>query len=87
MSALPEKFNPWNIDHLPVVKFFTRLDLNQILRFLNGRNILTACRLMKANVTTGPESHSYPGRYSDRFRDAYFASRLRAWVAARRAAA
>ncbi|XPS88610.1 uncharacterized protein Dvar_66290 [Desulfosarcina variabilis str. Montpellier] len=36
ISALREKFNPRNINHMPVVKFFGRLDLNQIFLFLDG---------------------------------------------------
>jgi hypothetical protein len=45
MSALRQKFNPRNINHMPVedpepligaVKFFARLDLEQICLFLDG---------------------------------------------------
>ena len=50
MANLPDigvarKFNPWNINHMPVedpepligaVKFFMRLDLEQIILFLDG---------------------------------------------------
>jgi hypothetical protein len=33
---LREKFNPRNINHMPPVKFFARLDLDQIFRFFDG---------------------------------------------------
>jgi hypothetical protein len=33
---LREKFNPRNINHMPPVKFFPRLDLDQIFLFLDG---------------------------------------------------
>jgi len=36
ISALREKFNPRNINHIPAVKFFARLDLDQIDLFLDG---------------------------------------------------
>jgi hypothetical protein len=36
ISALREKFNPQNINHMPPVKFFVRLDLDQICLFLDG---------------------------------------------------
>jgi hypothetical protein len=36
ISALREKFNPRNINHMPPVKFFVRLDLEQIILFLDG---------------------------------------------------
>jgi hypothetical protein len=36
LSALREKFNPRNINHMPPVKFFVRLDLEQICLFLDG---------------------------------------------------
>jgi hypothetical protein len=36
ISALREKFNPRNINHMPAVKFFVRLDLEQICLFLDG---------------------------------------------------
>jgi hypothetical protein len=36
ISALREKFNPRNINHMPAVKFFVRLDLDQICLFLDG---------------------------------------------------
>jgi hypothetical protein len=45
ISALRKKFNPQNISHMPVedpepfigaVKFFTRLDLDQIILFVDG---------------------------------------------------
>jgi hypothetical protein len=39
LSALHEKFNPRNIDHMPAVKFFVRLDLDQICLFLNGHQM------------------------------------------------
>ena len=35
ISALREKFNPRNINHMPVVKFFVRLDLVQIIEGTN----------------------------------------------------
>jgi len=40
ISALQEKFNPRNIDHMSPVKFFLRLDLNQIFLFLDGHYIV-----------------------------------------------
>jgi hypothetical protein len=36
LSALREKFNPRNINQMPVVKFFVRLDLDKIILFLDG---------------------------------------------------
>jgi hypothetical protein len=33
---LHEKFNPRNINHMPAVKFSARLDLDQIILFLDG---------------------------------------------------
>jgi hypothetical protein len=33
---LREKFNPRNINYMPAVKFFARLDLDQICLFLDG---------------------------------------------------
>jgi hypothetical protein len=39
ISALSEKFNPWNINHMPAVKFFVRLDLEQIILFLDRRQL------------------------------------------------
>ena len=36
ISALRSKFYPRNIRHMPAVKFFARLDLDQIFRFLDG---------------------------------------------------
>ena len=41
ISALPEKFNPRNINHMPAVKFFARLDLDQICLFLDGHSLAT----------------------------------------------
>jgi hypothetical protein len=40
ISALREKFNPRDINHMPAVKFFTRLDLDQICRFLDGHELV-----------------------------------------------
>jgi hypothetical protein len=40
ISALHEKFNPRNINHMPAVKFFARLDLEQICLFLDGHDLL-----------------------------------------------
>jgi nitric oxide reductase NorD protein len=34
--VLREKFNPRNINHMPAVKFFARLDLDQICLFMDG---------------------------------------------------
>jgi hypothetical protein len=34
--VLREKFNPRNINHMPAVKFFARLDLDPICQFLDG---------------------------------------------------
>jgi hypothetical protein len=48
LSALHEKFNPRNINYMPVVdsespigmvKFFVRLDLDQIILFLDGHQL------------------------------------------------
>jgi hypothetical protein len=36
ISALREKFNPRNINPMPAVKFFARLDLEQIILSLDG---------------------------------------------------
>jgi len=38
ISALREKFNPRNIDHMPAVKFFVRLDLDPIRLFVDGHD-------------------------------------------------
>jgi hypothetical protein len=38
ISVLREKFNPRNINHMPAVKFFGRLDLGQICLFLESTN-------------------------------------------------
>jgi 6-pyruvoyltetrahydropterin/6-carboxytetrahydropterin synthase len=37
--VLREKFNPRNINHMPVVKFFARLYLNQICLFMDGHEL------------------------------------------------
>jgi hypothetical protein len=34
--VLREKFYPRNINHMPAVKFFARLDLDQIDLFMDG---------------------------------------------------
>jgi hypothetical protein len=39
ISALREKFNPRNINHMPPVKFFVRLDLDQIFLFVDGHEL------------------------------------------------
>jgi hypothetical protein len=39
ISALHEKFNPRNINHMPAVKFSARLDLDQIILFLDGHKL------------------------------------------------
>jgi hypothetical protein len=39
---LRENFNPRNIDHMPAVKFFARLDLDQICLFLDGHSLTEA---------------------------------------------
>jgi hypothetical protein len=53
---LREKFNPRNINHMPVedpepligaVKFFVRLDLNQICLFLDGHLLIFRGILMR----------------------------------------
>jgi hypothetical protein len=41
ISALREKFNPRNIIHMPAVKFFVRLDLDQIILFVDGHKLVT----------------------------------------------
>jgi hypothetical protein len=40
ISALREKFNPRNINHMPPVKFFVRLDLDQICLFVDGHEFI-----------------------------------------------
>ena len=40
ISALREKFYPRNINYMPVVKFFARLDLDQIFLFLDGHYLV-----------------------------------------------
>jgi hypothetical protein len=37
ISALHGKFNPRNINHMPAVKFSARLDLDQIILFVDGQ--------------------------------------------------
>jgi hypothetical protein len=39
LSALREKFNPRDINHMPAVKFSARLDLEQIILFLDGHKL------------------------------------------------
>jgi hypothetical protein len=39
ISALREKFNPLNINHLPAIKFFARLDLDPICQYLDGHQL------------------------------------------------
>jgi hypothetical protein len=40
ISALHEKFNPWNINNpMPAVTFFVRLDPEQICLFLDGHDL------------------------------------------------
>jgi hypothetical protein len=39
ISALGENFNPRNINHMPAVKIFTRLELNENISFLNGHQL------------------------------------------------
>jgi predicted CXXCH cytochrome family protein len=46
ISALREKFNPRNITHMPPVKFFARLDLEQICHSWKGTNLLSDWRTM-----------------------------------------
>ncbi len=41
ISALSSKFYPRNINHMPAVKFFARLDLDQIFLFLDEHYLLT----------------------------------------------
>jgi hypothetical protein len=48
ISALRENFNPRNINHMPAVKFFGRLDLDQIILFPDGYE-LTSIGLMAKN--------------------------------------
>jgi hypothetical protein len=40
ISALREKFNPRNIIHMPAVKFSARLDLEQIILFVDGHQFV-----------------------------------------------
>jgi len=37
--GVARKFNPRNIDHMPAVKVFVRLDLDQICLFLDGHQM------------------------------------------------
>ncbi|MEJ2660169.1 MAG: hypothetical protein P8Z73_05550, partial [Desulfobacteraceae bacterium] len=46
ISALHEKFNPRNINHMPAVKFSARLDLDQIILFLDGHKLTVNKRLI-----------------------------------------
>jgi len=39
ISALREKFNPRNVNYMPAVRFFGRLDLNPICLFVDGHNL------------------------------------------------
>jgi hypothetical protein len=49
ISALREKFYPRNINLMPAVKFFARLDLEQICLFLDGLYLVTIERLPAAS--------------------------------------
>jgi hypothetical protein len=55
ISVLCEKFYPRNINHMPAVKFFARLDLDPICLFLNGhyviKNRLDSCGMTDNTVT------------------------------------
>jgi hypothetical protein len=55
ISALREKFNPRNISHMPAVKFSTRLDLEQIILFLDGHQLFDCMRVCPAltNLLSG----------------------------------
>jgi len=57
MSALREKLNPRHIPHMPAVKFFARLDLNPICRFLDGHYFWLTCALKLSNHQK-PTDHS-----------------------------
>jgi hypothetical protein len=37
ISALGKNFNPRNINHMPAVKIFARLELDETISFLDGR--------------------------------------------------
>jgi cobyrinic acid a,c-diamide synthase len=47
ISALHEKFNPRNINHMPAVKFYARLDLEQIIEDTNGCPSISGWTLFK----------------------------------------
>jgi hypothetical protein len=51
ISALHGKFNPRNINHMPAVKFFVRLDLEQIIRFVDG-HYLTPSKASSASAAS-----------------------------------
>ena len=44
-SSLRSKFNPRNIDHMPAVKFFARLDLEQNSSLPDGHKLVSVQRL------------------------------------------
>ncbi|MEJ2660832.1 MAG: hypothetical protein P8Z73_08935, partial [Desulfobacteraceae bacterium] len=39
ISALREKFNPRNINHMAAVRIFARLELNETISFLDGNQL------------------------------------------------
>jgi hypothetical protein len=39
-TSVARKYNPRNINYMPVVKFSARLDLEQIIRFVDGHYIV-----------------------------------------------
>jgi len=39
ISVLGEIFNPRNINHMPAVKIFARLELNENISFLDGHQL------------------------------------------------
>jgi hypothetical protein len=49
ISALHEKFNPRNISHMPAVKFSGRLDLEQIILFVDGHELISILRAKSEN--------------------------------------
>jgi hypothetical protein len=52
--ALREKFNPWKINLIPLVKFSSRLDLEQICLFL-GRQRLNTSHKKSIPIPTAAE--------------------------------
>jgi hypothetical protein len=62
ISALREKFNPRNINHMPAVKFFVRLDLEQICLFLDGHKLI-CCRSCQEQNSLHAQHFLMPGSF------------------------